>query len=347
MTAARVPSDAPADGLGAHDPETQFPLTPLQRLAHAASTWTFLFLVALVIFFWAWSPAAFGTVDNLRNITLDTSILLIIAVGATYVIITAGIDLSVGAILVFSGIVSAKAMEALGSGTGSVLLGLAIALGCGVGWGIVNGLLVAFARVPAFIATLGTFSAATGLGLIITDGLDVRSVPPSLVENVGNADLFGQIPYLVIIAIVVAVLAAILLAKTTFGRYTYAIGSNQEAARRVGINVELHLVKVYAFAGLVAGLAGYLSLARFATTTIGGHATDNFQAITAVVLGGTSLFGGIGTIAGTVIGAFIPTVLNNGLVIVGVVPFWQQVAVGAILVTAVYFDQWRRSKYRN
>jgi len=143
------------------------------------------------------------------------------------------------------------------------------------------------------------------------------------------------------------VLAAIMLAKTTFGRYTYAIGSNMEAARRVGVNVELHLVKVYAFAGLVAGLAGYLSLARFATTTIGGHATDNFQAITAVVLGGTSLFGGIGTIAGTVIGAFIPTVLNNGLVIVGVVPFWQQVAVGAILVTAVYFDQWRRSKYRN
>jgi ribose transport system permease protein len=349
MTAAQsAPSEElPAEGLGAHDPETEAAPTTVQRLAHAASTWTFLFLIALVVFFWIWSPTAFGTVDNLRNIALDTSILLIIAVGATYVIITAGIDLSVGAILVFSGIVSARVMEALGSGTGSVVIGFVAGLGAGTAWGMLNGFLVAYARIPAFIATLGTFSAATGLGLIITDGIDARDVPTGLVQNVGNADLFGQIPYLVIVAIVVAIVAAIMLSRTTFGRYTYAVGSNMEAARRVGINVEWHLVKVYAFAGLVAGLAGFLSLARFATTTIGGHATDNFQAITAVVLGGTSLFGGIGTIAGTVIGAFIPTVLNNGLVIVGVIPFWQQVAVGAILVTAVYFDQWRRSKYRN
>jgi len=344
MSSAVQSAEPLADG---DDAQVEQAPTPLQRLAAVPSTWTFLFLVALVTGFSLWSPSAFPTADNLRNIGVDTSILVIIAVGAAYVIITAGIDLSVGSVLVFSGVVAAKAMEALGGGLGSILLGLVIALGCGVAWGVINGFLVAYARIPAFIATLGTFSAATGFALIISNGLDVRDVPPDLVATVGNDDLLGQIPYLVIIAAFVAIGGAILLNQTTFGRYTYAIGSNAEAARRAGIHVERHLLKVYGLAGLVAGLAGYLSLARFATTTIGGHATDNFQAITAVVLGGTSLFGGIGTIAGTVIGAFIPTVLNNGLVIVGVVPFWQQVTVGVILVTAVYFDQWRRSRYRS
>ena len=141
--------------------------------------------------------------------------------------------------------------------------------------------------------------------------------------------------------------SAIVLAATRFGRYTYAIGSNEEAARRAGVNVDRHLIKVYALAGTLAGLAGFLSLARFGTTTIGGHATDNLQAIAAVVIGGTSLFGGIGTILGTVFGVFIPAVLQNGFVIVGVQPFWQQVAVGAVLIVAVYLDQLRRrSQYQ-
>jgi ribose transport system permease protein len=150
----------------------------------------------------------------------------------------------------------------------------------------------------------------------------------------------------VIIAAVVALIGAIVLAQTRFGRYTYAIGSNEEAVRRSGVNVDRHLIKVYALAGMLAGLAGFLSLARFGTTTIGGHSTDNLDAIAAIVIGGTSLFGGVGTIVGTVIGVFIPAVLRNGFVIVGVQPFWQQVAVGAVLIAAVYFDQVRRTRYR-
>jgi ribose transport system permease protein len=129
---------------------------------------------------------------------------------------------------------------------------------------------------------------------------------------------------------------------TRFGRYTYAIGSNEEAARRAGIAVDRHLIKIYGISGLLAGLAGYLTLARFATTTIAGHTTDNLQAIAAVVIGGTSLFGGIGNIIGTVVGVFIPAVLQNGFVILRVQPFWQQVAVGAVLVLAVYLDQLKR-----
>ena len=154
------------------------------------------------------------------------------------------------------------------------------------------------------------------------------------------------IPYLVLVALAVAIVLGIVLAQTRFGRYTYAIGSNEEAVRRAGVNVDRHLIKVYALAGTLSGLAGFMNLARFGTTTIGGHATDNLNAIAAVVIGGTSLFGGIGTILGTVFGVFIPAVLQNGFVIVGVQAFWQQVAVGAVLIVAVYLDQLRRSRRR-
>jgi ribose transport system permease protein len=146
----------------------------------------------------------------------------------------------------------------------------------------------------------------------------------------------------------VALVFGVILRMTRFGRYTYAVGSNAEAPRRAGIHVDRHLVKIYALAGTLAGLAGFLSLARFSTTTLGGHSTDNLNAIAAVVLGGTSLFGGIGTIGGTVVGVFIPAVLQNGFVITGVQPFWQQVAVGAVLIAAVYLDQLRRrTQYRD
>jgi ribose transport system permease protein len=201
--------------------------------------------------------------------------------------------------------------------------------------------------VPPLIVTLGTLGAALGLAQVITDGVDLRDVPFSLVDTIGTGRLFGQIPWLVVIAAVVAVVFGVVLAATRFGRHTYAIGSNVEAAQRSGIDVDRHLVKVYALSGFLAGLAGFLSLARFSTTTIGGHSTDNLSAIAAAVLGGTSLFGGLGTIAGTVIGVFIPIVLQNGFVITGVKPFWQQVAVGAVLIAAVYLDQLRRrTQYR-
>jgi ribose transport system permease protein len=273
---------------------------------------------------------------------VDASALLVIAVGMTFVIITGGIDLSVGAVLVFASIVSGKAMEAQGgNGYGTVLLGLVVALAAGLGWGLLNGIVITRSRVTPLIVTLGTLGMAEGAGLLITD-TNIRSVPLKLTDTIGIGDLWGQIPYLVLIAASVAVVAAIALGLTRFGRYTYAIGSNAEAARRVGVKTELHLIKVYAISGMLAGLAGFLSLARFSTTTIGGHSTDNLQAIAAVVIGGTSLFGGVGTIVGSVVGVFIPVVLQNGFVILSVQPYWQEVAVGAVLIAAVYLDQLKR-----
>jgi ribose transport system permease protein len=322
--------------------------TRWQRIATGSTTWIILILAAMLVAFSVLEPESFATVNNFRNLATNAAILLVISVGMTFVIITAGIDLSVGAVLVFAGVVSAKAMNGMGGdGAGVLLVGLLVALAAGAGWGVLNGVLITKARVPPLIVTLGTLGMALGLSLIITNGVDIREVPPRLVTSIGVGRLGGEIPWLVVIAAGVAVVFGVLLASTRFGRHTYAIGSNEEAARRAGIAVDRHLILVYGISGLLSGLAGFMSLARFATTTLGGHATDNLQAIAAVVLGGTSLFGGVGTVLGTVVGVFIPAVLQNGFVITGVEPFWRDVAVGAVLIAAVYLDQLRRrTQYR-
>jgi ribose transport system permease protein len=315
----------------------------VDRIRRGETVRIFGALVILCAVFSILRPHAFPTSANIVNIASDASVLLVLAVGATYVILTAGIDLSVSGVLVFAGVVSAKVMVALGGqSVGVLLLGLAAGLVAGLVWGLINGVLVAKARIPALIVTLGTLGASQGVALLITNGVDVRDVPFNLVLSVGSGKVAG-VPWLVVIALAVAVVGGVVLSQTRFGRYTYAAGSNAEALRRTGVASARHLIKVYAVAGTLAGLAGYLSLARFATTTLGGHATDNLSTIAAVVIGGTSLFGGRGTIIGTVIGVFIPTVLQNGFVVLGVQAFWQQVAVGAVLIAAVYVDQMRRA----
>ena len=346
MSAVKAPQVDPSDEL---PDDADVPrLTRWQRLALGSTTSILLILIGMIVVFSALQFSSFLTVDNVRNVTTDASVLLVLAVGMTYVIITAGIDLSVGSVLVFSGVIAARLMNAVGgNGWGTILIGLVGALAAGLAWGTFNGVVITRLRVPPLIVTLGTLGMAQGAALLITGGTDERSVPTKLVDTIGTGRVAG-VPYLVIIAAAVALVYGVILRRTRFGRYTYAAGSNVEAPRRAGIAVDRHLVKVYALTGTLAGLAGFLSLARFATTTIGGHATDNLNAIAAVVLGGTSLFGGIGTIGGTVVGVFIPAVLANGFVIVGVQPFWQQVAVGAVLIVAVYLDQLRRrTQYRD
>ncbi len=320
----------------------------VQRLLGVSTVWIALVLVALCVLFSLLRPDAFPTLFTLQTLLIEASVLLVLAVGMTFVIITAGIDLSVGSVLVFSGVIAATTMEAVSpggdasdAGIGVVLLGLLGALVGGGAWGLLNGLLVAKARLPPLIVTLASFGAALGAAQLITDGVDVRTVPQVLRDGLGFGQT-AQIPHMVGLAAVVTLAGAWLLHTTRFGRHTFAVGSNAEAARRAGIPVQGHLVRVYAGVGLLAGLAGFMSLAYFGTTTISGHSTDNLNAIAAVVLGGTSLFGGVGTVFGSVIGVFIPAVLSKGFVIVGVQQFWQPVAISAVLVAAVWFDQVRR-----
>jgi ribose transport system permease protein len=313
-------------------------------LLRSNTLWTLAVLIALFAFFAVLRPAEFATTFNLRNVLTDSAILLVLAVGMTFVIVTAGIDLSVGSVLVFSGVVAAKTMVALGgttAGWGAIALGALAGAGCGLGWGLVNGLLVAKAKIPPLIATLGSLGVSLGLAQVITNGSDVNRIPAKLSSAIGYG-LVGGVPWLVIIAVAIAIVFGLLLALTRFGRHTYALGSNAEAARRVGIKVDRHLIRVYALSGLLSGVAGVLSLAHYTTTTIASHTSDNLSAIAAVVIGGASLFGGVGSIGGTVIGVLIPGVLRNGLIILGAQRFWLDVAVGAVLVVAVYFDQLRR-----
>jgi ribose transport system permease protein len=314
--------------------------------------WIFILLLALIAVFTALRPAQFATAFNLSTLAIDAAILLVLAVGQTYVIITAGIDLSVGSTLVFASVVSAEVMLTLSGAEGStygttdgswfvIAVGFVVAVAAGAFWGAVNGILIAVTRIPALIVTLGTLGMALGFAQIITGGVDVRAVPKLLVEYVGTGKIAG-IPTLVVVAAIVAVLAGLWLHMTRFGERTFAVGSNFEAARRSGIPVRRQLIKVYVLCGTLAGVAAVMSVARFGTTTIGGHTVDNLATISAVVLGGTSLFGGIGTVFGTVVGVFIPVILLNGFVIVGIPPFWQTVAMGAVLILAVYIDQLKR-----
>ena len=315
----------------------------LERIKSMQSVWILGVLVVIVAVFGALSPTTFLTAGNMTNIAQNVSIWAVLAVGMTFVIITSGIDLSVGSVLVVSSVVAAKTMEAMGGqGWTTALVGLVLSVIVGLGWGILNGFLVAKAKVPPLIVTLGTLSVALGIAQIITGGLDVRAAPDVLQDNIGYGRLAG-IPAITIIALIVVIIGGVVLHRTRFGRYTYAIGSNEISARRVGINVDRKLIQIYALSGLLAGFAGILSLAQYGTTTIAGQSLTNLNVIAAVVIGGTSIFGGQGSMFGSMVGLFIPAVLQSGFVIIGVSPYWQTVAVGTILIAAVYVDQQRRA----
>ncbi len=315
----------------------------LERVKAMQSVWILGVLIVIVAVFGALSPNTFLTTGNITNIAQNVSIWAVLAVGMTFIIITSGIDLSVGSVLVVSSVVAAKFMESMGDkGWGTALVGLLLSVAVGIFWGSLNGFLVARAKVPPLIVTLGTLSVALGSAQILTGGLDIRSAPAVLQDNIGYGRLAG-IPVITIIAIVIVVIGGIMLHRTRFGLYTYAIGSNETSARRVGINVDRKLIQIYALSGFLAGIAGMLSLAQYGTTTIAGQSLTNLNVIAAVVIGGTSIFGGQGSMFGSMVGLFIPAVLQSGFVIIGVSPYWQTVAVGSILIAAVYVDQQRRS----
>lgn len=314
----------------------------LKRLANLQSVWILGVLLVIVAAFSVAAGGKFLSTSNFSLISQNIAVWAVLGVGMTFVIITSGIDLSIGSVLVFSSVVAAQVMRAVGGdGWGVAGLGILAALAAGVAWGLLNGFLIAKAKIPALIVTLGALSVALGLAQVLTGGIDIRAVPESLTDFNTYIKILG-IPALPFVALVVLILGGIVLHKTKFGRYTYAIGSNELGARRVGINVDRHLILVYALSGAMAGLGAVLALAQFGTTTIAGQSLTNLNVIAAVVIGGTSIFGGEGSIFGTVVGLFIPAVLQAGFVIVGVESFWQGVAVGSVLVAAVYVDQSRR-----
>jgi ribose transport system permease protein len=317
MSVITPPDDAAVD-VGDEDQQSL-----IKRITSLQSVWILGVLLVIVAFFSVTAGDRFFSASNFSLISQNVAVWAVLGVGMTFVIITSGIDLSIGSVLVFSSVVAALVMERIGGDSwGTAAVGILAALVTGVLWGLVNGVLVAKAKIPPLIVTLGTLSIALGLAQVITGGIDIRSVPEAMTDFNTYIKILG-IPSLPFVALVVVIIGGIVLHKTRFGRYTYAIGSNEESARRVGVHVSRHLIMVYALMGLLAGLGAVLALAQFGTTTIAGQSLTNLNVIAAVVIGGTSIFGGEGSIFGTVIGLFIPAVLQAGFVIIGVQPFWQ------------------------
>ena len=305
-------------------------------------------LLALIVAFSVDSPYFLTRANWLNTSSTGTEVLLL-AVGETFVICAGGIDLSVGAVLGFAGTAGAWVMSQLTAGqpagaeVGVVALGFAAAVAAGLAFGLVNGLLVAWAGIPPFVVTLGTLGIATGFGFLLNNGQEISAIPGS-VTTFGNDNLGGWVPVPVRITAVITIWCGLLLAKTRFGAYTLSIGDSREAVVRAGINDRRYLLEIYTLSGVLAGVAAVLVMARLGAGSPDSGATDNLNAIAAVVIGGASLFGGRGTVIGSVIGTGIIAVLLTGLVLVNVPPFWQEVAVGVVLIAAVYIDQLRNRK---
>jgi ribose transport system permease protein len=283
---------------------------------------------------------------------------MILATGMTFLIGAGHLDLSVGQALILSSVLAAKVMVATG-GTPqevaaghypnlplAITLGVATAILVGALIGYLNGVLVTRLRLSSFIVTLATSGIAYGVALVLTSAANVPYIPDAIQSGFGGLKLGGVIPAPLALALLIALALWWVLRRTRFGLWTLAVGSSREAAVRAGVNVERHTVRLFVLMGVLVGIAAVIDIARNANTNVVGHQTDNLQAIAAVVLGGTSLFGGIATIGGSILGTLVPVMLQNGLVIMQVAPFYQFVIVGVILILAVYFDQRRRSRAR-
>jgi ribose/xylose/arabinose/galactoside ABC-type transport system permease subunit len=293
-------------------------------------------LIGLSLALWSLTPH-FLTLTNLLNIAEQTTIIAIVAVGMTWVIISAGIDLSVGSALAFCGVVMASRLHAGWPLPAALLTGF----GTGLAVGVVNGLLVARGRLPPFIATLGMMSVARGLALMYTEGRPISGFSQSF-RQISTGSVL-HIPISVLIMAAVYLLSHTLLTKTRFGRYVYAIGGNQEAAILSGVNVSRIKILVYGQCGMLSGLAAILLTARLNSAQPIAGIMYELDAIAATVIGGTSLLGGEGTIFGTLVGALIIGVLRNGLNLLGTPSFTQQVVIGSVIIVSVLLDMTLRA----
>ena len=318
---------------------------PSKTLAFAAAIKRLLpalSLLALCLYFGVRAPQSFPKWENAFAITNQYAYLLLMAVGATVIILTGGIDLSVGSVMALSGIVAASVMVQLHA---PVWAGFLAGMACGSAAGLVNALVITQFKVPAFIATLGMQLVARGLALRIAHGVTIDNTPEAF-DTLASGRIAGIIPIPLALIIVTAVVVAFLLNATVWGRHIYAIGANPHAARMGGVPVERVALWAYVLGGLLAGVAGLVETARLGSGSPTGGQGYELDVITAVVVGGASLMGGEGRISGTILGALLIAVLHNGSNILGVDPFDQNIYIGLLIIGAVGFDQWLKRTRR-
>ncbi len=312
------------------------PAAYLSELLRKQTFSMFIILLLIWVILSFLSPYFF-TVNNLFEITLQSAVFAIIAAGETFVIFSGGIDLSVGSVFAFSSIVGGLAFQF----TGNTLLAIIVSILAGTFAGLVNGACITKLKVPPFVATLGMMGIARGFALILCKGIPIYGLTKGYMW-IGQGKIFGIIPVPTIIVAIIFLLAFWVLKYTKFGRFTYSIGSNAEATRLSGININHVTLGIYMVCGMLTAIAGVIESARLGTIQPAGGAGYELLAIGAVVIGGTSLFGGEGDIIATLIGALIVTTIRNGLNILGVYAFWQYVVNGLIIIIAVAIDQIRR-----
>jgi inositol transport system permease protein len=315
------------------------------RLSGIFSKYGIFLIFAVMILVASMLSPAFVSSTNLINVVRQMSIVGLIALGVTGIIVSAGIDLSSGSVVGLTAVVAASLAQmpdyaaAFYPGLHLPLI-VPIVAACAVGAlvGLINGSLVAKARIPPFIATLGTFTAIRGAANLYTSGRPISNLTDDY-NFIGQGDVFG-VPVPIIILVIMAIFTHVLYAHTKFGKYIYAIGGNEQAARVSGINASRYKMLIYVYAGFLAGLAGLVVSSRIGSGQPGLGVGYELDAIAAAVIGGTSLSaGGIGTVAGTIVGALIIGVLNNTLDLMNVSAFWQQIVKGCIIVGAVIIDQ--------
>ncbi len=301
-----------------------------------------LAFASLIVMFVVFSLASpnFATFTNIVGILLSTAVIGILAVGVTFVIITGGIDLSVGTVMTLASVITGVIISYWGLPIPAGVLG---GLAAGALCGFVNGTVTAKMKVPPFIATLGMMMMSQGLSLVISGTRPIYFLGTPSFRQIAMGSLAG-IPNAVWIFFASAVIGSLVLTKTVLGRYTFALGSNEEATRLSGINVDRWKIAVYTLCGLYSGLAGVVMASRLNSAQPALGAGYELEAIAAVVIGGTSLSGGEGSVLGTVIGAFLMSVLINGLRILSIPQEWQKVVIGAIVIVAVYADIARRRR---
>jgi len=309
-----------------------------------AAAWPWLFLALLLVFFETWARASYGATFllnpyNLQSIAQSAALPLLLGLGQTFVIIAGGIDLSVGFVMGLAAVVMARLMQALTPTSPGLALvaGLIAAVLITVVPGLINGTLISRLKVPPFIGTLGMYGVARGAGFLAANGTTVPVNNPYLF-SMGNDRLLG-VPVPVVITIALVLVMNWVLSQTRFGQYTYAVGGNRTATLRAGIDVRRHTLVLYMISAACAGVAGMIYTARFSAGAAQAGEPLLLDSIAAVVIGGASLFGGSGTIIGTVIGALIIAVIQYGLVFINVEPFWQFVAVGIVIIVSVLIDQ--------
>jgi len=300
-----------------------------------ALRYSMVIIMLLVIAYFSYRSARFGTVDNLLTILVAAAPFALIALGQTLVVLTGGIDLSVGSVIAVSAMAGAATAKA---NPGQVWMTVGVAMLVGLAVGSINGILVSRINVPPFIATLGTLTAGSGLAYVIGGGAPINGLPAEF-GSIANTKIFGlTIPVLVMIIGIIVL--AIVMKRTTYGMRVYAVGGNRNAAEIAGINAKNMLFSVYALSGLLAGISGVMLSSRVISGPPNLGQGYELDAIAAVVIGGASLMGGRGTIWGTVLGLFIIQTLNNGLDILVVPAYWQDVIKGVLIVAAVAVDVW-------